>query len=113
MTSRRKLEPHAAILDCVAAPYSCRQHLIKFIEQLGQILTEKLMGFAETAALVEGGVIEVGRLNAEAGGDVVADESEPGALVGVKGGTCFVLLCEPALKASGDRFGKGFQHRLL
>ena len=71
------------------------------------------MGFAETSALVEGGVIEVVRFDAEAGGDVAADEFEPGALVGVEGGSGFRLLREPAFKAGGDRFGKGFQHRLL
>jgi hypothetical protein len=36
------------------------------------------MRFAQTAALAERGVIEIFRLDARAGGDVVADEVEPG-----------------------------------
>ena len=32
---------------------SCRERLVEFIEQLGQLLAEELMRFAQAAALVE------------------------------------------------------------
>src|SRR4051812_40534047 len=57
---------------------SCCERLVKFIQQLGQLIAEELMRFAEAAALAKGGVVEVFGFDAEAGGDVVADEVEPG-----------------------------------
>ena len=32
---------------------SCCKHLVEFIEQIGQLLAEELMRFAQAAALVE------------------------------------------------------------
>ena len=60
--------------------HSCCQRLVKFIEQLRQIIPKELVRFAEAAALAEWRVVEIIRLDAEAGSDVVADEFEPCAL---------------------------------
>ena len=43
------------------------------------------MRLAQAAALAEWGEIEIVRLDAQAGGDVVADEVEPGELLGGEG----------------------------
>ena len=56
------------------------QHRVEFIEQRGQFFTEAVVHFAQAAALVEWRVGEIGGLDAEAGGDGVADEIEPGAM---------------------------------
>ena len=45
------------------------------------------MRFAEAAALAEGRVFEIFGVDAQAGGDVVADEAEPGELLGGESGS--------------------------
>jgi hypothetical protein len=52
---------------------SCGERLVKFFQQLRQRVAEELMGFPEAAFLVEGRVVEVVQLDAEAGGDGVED----------------------------------------
>ena len=61
---------------------SCREHLVEFIEQLGQLFAEKLMRFAQAAALIERGEFQVLGLDADGGGDVIADQMQPGELFG-------------------------------
>ena len=71
------------------------------------------MRFAEAAALGEGGVAEVVGFDGEAGGDVVAHQIQPGALIGGEGGAGGGLLREPAIEAGLDGVGEGFEDGLL
>src|ERR1017187_9481894 len=58
---------------------------VQFLQQSGQRVTEQLMRLAQAAALVERREFQILRLNAQAGGDVVADEVKPGELLGREG----------------------------
>ena len=58
--------------------HSCSQDLVEFVEQFGKLFPEDLVRPAQAAALVEGGVGEIVRLDTEARGDMVADEVRPG-----------------------------------
>jgi len=42
------------------------------------------MSFAQASALAEWGVVEIAGLDADGRGDMISDEFEPGALLGVK-----------------------------
>lgn len=57
------------------------ENLIQFLQQGREGVAEELVGFAKAAALAEGRVFEILGVDAEAGGDVVADEVEPGELL--------------------------------
>ena len=92
---------------------SCRQHLIQLVEQLGQLGAEELVGLAEAALLDEGRELEVGGVDGEAGGDVVADEVEPGELLGGEGAAAGGLLGEPGGVARVDGVGAGDERVLL
>lgn len=52
---------------------SCREHLIEFIEQAGQLVPKDLICLAQATTLGKRREFEVVRLDAQAGGDVVAD----------------------------------------
>ncbi len=52
----------------------CSEHIVKFFQQLRQRVAEALTGFPESAFLVEGRVVEIIQLDAEAGGDGVEDK---------------------------------------
>jgi hypothetical protein len=93
--------------------HSCREHFVEFIKHLGQLFTEQLVGFAEAAALVERGEFKILRVNAQAGGDVVADEVESGELFGTEFDAGLGLVHEPFVEARGDGFGERFEHGLL
>ena len=56
---------------------SCGERFVQFFEKFRQMVAEELVGLSEAAFLVEGCVVEVIEFDAEAGGDVVADEVEP------------------------------------
>jgi len=56
---------------------SCGKRGVQFFDQREEAIAEQLMRFAESAALAKWRVIEIVRLDAHAGGDVVADEVEP------------------------------------
>lgn len=60
-------------LDVHGHNLSRGKHGIQFIQQLGQLVAEELVGLAEAALLVERREVEVVGFDAEAGGDVVAD----------------------------------------
>ena len=92
---------------------SSGQHQVQFIQQREQFVAEQQMRFAESAALVERGEFKILRVNAQAGGDVVADEIEPGELVGTKRHASFGLVHEPFVEARGDGGSEGFEHGLL
>lgn len=63
----------------------CRENLVEFVQQFRKLFPKQLMCLAESAALDERRVIEIVRLDAQAGGDVVADQMQPGKLVRVEG----------------------------
>jgi hypothetical protein len=106
---------------------------VKFIKQLRELLAEELMRFAETSALREGRVAEVVGVDAQAGGDVVADEAEPGELFRSESGSGILPLffygkrrdaastllamaastLQPLIEPGLDRVGKGFEEGLL
>src|SRR4051812_37368030 len=71
------------------------------------------MRFSQSAALTERRVIEIVRLDAQAGGDVVANEIQPGELVGAKFDARLGLVHEPFVEAGADRFSERFEHWLL
>lgn len=61
--------------------HSCDKHSVKFFKQFEKLVAEELVGSAEATALIEGRVFEVIGFDAEAGGNVVADEREPSHLL--------------------------------
>ena len=71
------------------------------------------MRFAQAAALVERGEFQILRLDAQAGGDVVADEVEPGELLGREGCARLGLVHEPFVEPLGHGVGEGREHGLL
>lgn len=89
------------------------EHLIEFFEEGGQGISEELVGFAQAAALGEGGVVEVVGVDACHGGDVVADVVEPGELVGREGDFFRGFVHEPVVEAVLDGFGEGAEFRLF
>src|SRR5215468_11138362 len=70
------------------------------------------MGLSQTAALAEGRVVEVVGLDAEARGNVIADEFEPGALFGCENNIFGDVSFDPLDEALMDRLGKRLE-RLL
>ncbi len=56
---------------------SRREDGVQFIQQRRQLVSEKLMRFAKSANLIERHGFKILLVNAQAGGDVVADEVEP------------------------------------
>ena len=87
------------------------------------MLAEKLMHSAEAAFGVEGGVFEVVDIDAEVGGDVVADHFQPVLLFGGEAG-CYLpfdglrangglLLRQPGLEVGGDALGVGHEFVFL
>ena len=58
------------------------QCLVEFFKQANETGAKKLVCLAAPAVLIEGREIEIIRLDGQAGGDMVADESEPRVLVG-------------------------------
>ena len=64
------------------------------------------MCLAQSAALAEGGVVEIVRLNADGGGDVVADEFEPSALFGCEKDILRNVSFDPLAEALVDCLGK-------
>jgi hypothetical protein len=64
------------------------------------------MGFTQAAALAEGGVVEIIGLDADRGGDVVADKFEPGALLGSENDILGDVSFDPLDEALIDRLGK-------
>ena len=77
------------------------------------MLAKQLMRFAKAAALAEGRVFEIFRLDAQAGGDVVADESEPRELFGCEDGSALGLVHKPFVEALAHGIGEGGEHGLL
>lgn len=71
------------------------------------------MGFAQAAALGEGGVVKIVGVDAEGGGDVVADVVEPRQLVGGEGDAGGGFVREPVVEAVLDGFGEGAEFGLL
>lgn len=71
------------------------------------------MGLAEAAALAEGGVAEIVRLDAEAGGNMVADEAQPGELIGGEGDRRLGFGLQPVVEAFLHGLRKGFEQGLL
>src|SRR5262249_8314169 len=92
--------------------FSRGQHLVEFVEQLRKIVAEKLMGFSQPAALAEGGVVEIVRLDADCRGDVIADKFKPGALFGCENNIFGDVSFDPFDEALIDRLGKWLK-RLL
>ena len=102
---------------------------------LGQLLPKQFMRLAQSTALAEWGAIKIVRFDAQAGGDGVAEEVEPGELVGGECpcagrphlrrgfgevGVCrgpsdgfLVLLEHPNLVAFPHRVRGGFEHEWL
>src|SRR6476646_9785642 len=68
------------------------------------------MSFSQAAALAKGGVIEIVGLDADRGGDMVADEFEPGALLGseddIFGDVSFYPFDEPLIDRQRERLKK-------
>ena len=54
---------------------------VELFEQAGQVFAEEVVGAAQAAPLVEGGVLEVAQLHADAARDVVSDGLQPGYLL--------------------------------
>ena len=79
------LEFHGCATSNLVSLVSCGQCGVQFVQQWEQVIPEQLVGFAQATALRKRSVIEIVRLDAQAGGDVVTDEIEPGALVGSEG----------------------------
>ena len=77
------------------------------VEQRRQLVAEQLARLAEAAALAEGRVLELDGFDAEAGGEVVSDESEPLELLVGEGTARVLLLNQPGLEAFGDVLGIG------
>ena len=65
-------------------PTSRGEDCVQFVQQRRERFSKQLVGLAEAAALVERREFQIFRVNAQAGGDVVADQVEPGELSGVK-----------------------------
>ena len=92
---------------------SCGEDGVEFVDEGGELVTKELVGFAEAAALGEGGIVEVVGFDGDAGGDLVAHELQPGELVGGEGCACFGFVHEPFVEAFVDGFGKWFERGLL
>ena len=88
------------------------QDLVEFVEQPRQLGAKELMRLAESALLAEGGVVEVVGLDAQARRDVVADEGEPGALLGGEGRPLRDGSGEPCVEAGWSLSGEGFEDGL-
>src|SRR2546425_9580506 len=86
---------------------SCSQLDIELIQQPGEVLSEKLMSFAEPASFYEGGEIKILLFHTQTRGDVVADKVEPGELVGAEFGASLGFVHEPFVEAFVDGFGEG------
>ena len=61
--------------------HSCRQRLVEFIEQLGQLFAEELVRLTQPTALIERCAFQVLRLDADGRGNVVANQIQPGKLL--------------------------------
>ena len=85
------------------ASHSCCKYLIEFIEQLGQLHAEELMRFAQAASLIEWRELQILRLDADGRGDVVANEVEPGQLLGCEGRHTPVLRATPLQRVAARR----------
>ena len=77
------------------------------------MLAEELMRFAQAAALIERRKIQIIGLDAEAGGDLIAHEVEPGELLRREDGSGFGFVHEPFVEALGDGVGEGGEDGLL
>ena len=71
------------------------------------------MCFAQTAALAERRVFKILRLDADGRGDVVADEAEPGELLGREDGSGLGFVHEPFVEALAHGVGEGSEDGLL
>jgi hypothetical protein len=65
------------------------------------------MGFAEAALLAEWCEVEIFGLDTEAGGDVAADEAEPGELFTCERDAGLALVHEPFVEPFVNGLGKG------
>jgi len=84
---------------------------VEFGEDTVQLVAEEAVDAAEAAALAEGDVVEVVRLDAQAGRDVVPNDVEPATLLGRERGAFVRLLGQPRLVALLDRGREGGQRR--
>ena len=78
-----------------------------------QLLTEKLVRFAEAAALIERREVQILWINADGRSDMFANQIEPRELFGVERDTCFSLIHEPFVKPFRDGVGERREHGLL
>ena len=92
---------------------SCHEDSVQFLKQFRQLVTEQLIGFAESAFLAEGRIIEVVGVDAQAGGDVVADQVEPSQLFWSDDCAGFGFVHQPFGESFADGIGKRCEDRLL
>lgn len=87
---------------------------VQLLKQFGQPFAKQLRYLAKAPTLAEGGILEVLGLNAQARGDVVTDQLEPGQLVGRENYTSLGLGLPPGIEAFGDGAGSmGRRHLAL
>ncbi len=70
------------------------------------------MRFSQTAALAEGRIVEIIWLDADSGGDVIADEFEPGALFGSEDYILRDIFFDPLDEALIDRLSERLKNLL-
>ena len=78
---------------------SRRQLQIQLFDDRLELVAEQLVGARQAALLVEGGVLQVADVHADAAGDVVADGFQPAALLGGEVAAGGLLHGHPALEA--------------
>ncbi len=84
---------------------------VEFGEDGGQALAEEAVDAAEPAALAEGDVVEVVRLDTQAGRDVVSNRVGPAPLLRRERGALALLLGQPRAVAILDCGREGGQRR--
>ena len=103
---------------------SCDQGGVQFVEQLRKVFAKQLVRSSQTAFLHKGSIVEVIRLDAEAGANMVLDQMQPSQLFRAECGRAVPALSSlpqrrdaaatlSATEPFVEPFGDGLRQRVL